>query len=199
MLCCGPAGGEGVESGLSKPSPWRSRVRLGWWLGSPPSILVNERRDPVADFVANPPYLLQGLTLRIVERPIISLQPRDIRTLLAASHRHEKKRVAGELFGQFLRPLTGEIDIELAHDLDDFGMNAVARPGPRRNGRRLRWIGEFREECRGHLGPPCVVHTREDHPLHLRPHGFRSSTTYPRRPLVSGAKAYSVYELHEPP
>jgi hypothetical protein len=43
------------------------------------------------------------------------------------------------------------------------------------------------------------VHTREDHPLHLRPHGFRSSTTYPRRPLVSGAKAYSVYELHEPP
>ena len=82
----------------------------------------------VSNLVANPPDLFKGLPFRILERPVIALQARHERALVTAAHRHQKESIASRARSvSFCGSPGSQVDTELAHDLDDLGMYALAR------------------------------------------------------------------------
>src|SRR5919204_3059158 len=86
--------------------------------------LADERVDAPRDVVARGANLVERPALRVLEVPVDVALARDVRALVAAAHGHHDVGALGELARQLLRDAIGEVDAELAHDLDDLGMDA---------------------------------------------------------------------------
>ena len=108
--------------------------------GSMPAIGVNQCRDPVANLVAYPTDLSYRFALGVLEWPIVAFEPRNVRALVAAPHRHQEERAGCELLGQLLRPPCRHVDADLAHDVDDLWMHAVPGLGAGRHRFHFCWI-----------------------------------------------------------
>ena len=64
-------------------------------------IRATRRVPPLGlDLVANRPHLRDGTSLRIGERPVVTLDTRHVRALFAAAHGDEHVDVAREVVGQ---------------------------------------------------------------------------------------------------
>jgi hypothetical protein len=102
----------------------------------------------------------RGFPRRVLEIPILVADPGEDGTYVSAPHRDHDVGVAHGLVAQELRPLSGEIDPDLGHDLDDRGVQTVGglgagRPDPDTAG------GKPFEQGGGHLAPPGVVDAHE--------------------------------------
>src|SRR5215470_3643996 len=93
--------------------------------GRPPTFRGDELLDARPDLVANLSCTLDRLALRIPDRPILALQSGHDRACLAAAHGDEQMACRGKLVGQPHRPGPRKIDADLAHDGDNFWMDAV--------------------------------------------------------------------------
>ena len=93
----------------------------------------------------------------------------DVRAGVAAAHRHDDVGAFRELAGEPLWAAVGEVDAELAHDVDDLGMHAAVRVGDAARG--LGGVaaggGAF-EEGLADLGAAGVVQADEQHVAHGR-------------------------------
>jgi hypothetical protein len=92
-----------------------------------PPIGSNELLDSPADVVSDAPHPLEGLPLRIREVPIYAAESGHERASLVAAHRHEKLGFPCELIGEASRYRMRQVKPDLAHDLDDFWMDVLAR------------------------------------------------------------------------
>src|SRR6188508_2684408 len=90
-----------------------------------------ERRDATPDIVADLADTLDRLIVGIGEGPVSALETRDRRTGVAAAHRDQQRRSAGELLGEALWSGAREIDPDLAHRADDLRVDVI---GGRRAG-----------------------------------------------------------------
>src|SRR5215471_4978849 len=136
--------------------------------------LADTRANVVANF-ANP---LDGLSFRILERPVLSLQTGNDRALLAASHGDQHVGAARQLVGELLRRLAGQVDPDFAHRREDLGVDAHSGVGTGGDGARLRAVRERVEPCSGHLRSAGVVDAGENDGLHGRSSlGAARSTT----------------------
>src|SRR5205085_863965 len=99
---------------------------------------------------------------RVVELPVEVLLAGDDRTGVAAPHRDHDVGLPDRVVGQELRPLGGEIDVELGHRRDD---GRVERAGGRAPGGpdvdATRGVAV--EQRRGHLRATGVVDADEEH------------------------------------
>lgn len=127
----------------------------------------HDARDLFSYFVANRSHLFESLLFWIIEMPI---QPAHLRrrrgARFAATHRHQKRRIVCEAFGEKLRLCLREIDPDFKHRVDHNRMHTLCGLGAR--GHRPRFIGicHHVEPARRHLRTTRTVHTREDHLLH---------------------------------
>src|SRR5580700_8579680 len=133
---------------------------------------------------------LDPLPPRVFERPVVSLCPRNDGARTAASHRHENARLSGKV----VRELPGhgvlEVHPQLAHGLEDRGMDPRARLRPRRDRPGLGWVGEPVEDRRCHLRTARVVDAGKEHGLH------RSSSSPPGRSTTRSATKGSEGTSH---
>src|SRR5438093_7127050 len=85
----------------------------------PPALPGKELPYSTLDVVADLTDALQGLSLRIRERPVLPAKPRNDRALLAAAHGDQEVGVSRQILGEPLRCCRNEVDSSLAHHLDD--------------------------------------------------------------------------------
>ena len=73
--------------------------------------------DSLSNFVPCGSYFLHGAPLRVWKGPVISSQPRNIRTLLATTHGYQQTCVAGQFFREELRLSIRQVDAYFPHRL----------------------------------------------------------------------------------
>jgi hypothetical protein len=110
-----------------------------------------ERVDLVSDLVSYAPDFLKRQSFRIAKWPIIPPQAGDIRALIATAHRNEQVCILRQFFGQLLRPGVAEVDTDLPHDGQNFGMDPRTRLGSGRDGLCFLTLGKLVEESSRHL------------------------------------------------
>jgi Co/Zn/Cd efflux system component len=127
--------------------------------------LVGELADALRDVVAGGADRLERLALGVGELPVEVALAGDVGTGIAAAHRHDHVGVLGQLARQALGRAVGQVDFQLAHDLDDLGMDALGR---RRAGaqRTVPTRGGLLEQRGAHLRATRVVQADEQHRRH---------------------------------
>ena len=101
-------------------------------------------------------HLVERLAGGVGEVPVDVALAGDEGALVAAAHRDHDVGLCGELAGEQLRGAVGEVDAELAHHLDDFGVNVVGGGGAGRE-RLVAAAGGALEQRLAHLGAPGVL------------------------------------------
>ena len=96
---------------------------------------ATSRCDARVDLVADPAHRLEVLPGRVVELPVLVALARVDRARVAAAHRDDDVGGADGLIGERLRELLAQVDAELAHCLDDRGVDPLARRASRPSGR----------------------------------------------------------------
>ena len=91
------------------------------------SLPCKESLDLISNAVAYHPDLLQRQFFRITERPIIPPQTGDVGTLIPAPHCDKKLCILCQLFREFLRLGIAQVDSDLLHDGQHFGVDTHAR------------------------------------------------------------------------
>ncbi len=129
----------------------------------------NQFQNPVLHFVPNLPHTLKRQPFRVGKRPVVAAKSGNPGTLLAAPHGHEQTGIARQLFSEQLRLRLGQIESDLTHNLQDFGVNTRPRLRSGGKGPRFPRIGELIEKGGRHLRPPGIVNTSKDDCLHRRP------------------------------
>jgi len=81
--------------------------------------LGDERFHPGRDVVACGPDFVDRTTLGVFEVPVDVALAGDVEAGVVAAHRDHYVGLFGERGAQPLRAAVGEVDVELAHDLDD--------------------------------------------------------------------------------
>ena len=120
------------------------------------------------NLIANLSSVRRRFALGIFERPVIVNRSRHDWTLIAAAHRNEVLRGSGQIRRQPLRSDIGEVETDLIHHGNHFGMDGGTRVGAGRDGMSFPGIGQHVEQRRRHLRSSRVVHTRKQHGLHVR-------------------------------
>lgn len=98
----------------------------------------------------------------------------NVRASVAASHGDKERSPPRQFFGQELWLGACQINSFLAHDCNDFRMNALTRLGAGRNRARFRAVGHLVEPGCGHLGAGCVVNAGEDYGIHFKSSRFQN-------------------------
>lgn len=114
------------------------------------------------NLVPNRSHLVHVFSLWVLKRPIISAQAWNKRTLIAAAHRDEKTRLLRQLAREFLRLGRAQINAHSLHGFHYLRMNSISRTRSGRDGMRLRRVGVFVKEGRGHLRSSGVVNAGEN-------------------------------------
>src|SRR5437764_14901945 len=91
--------------------------------------LVEELVDASVDLVASRADFIDWSACGVWEVPVDVALFEDVGALVAAAHRHDDVGLLGELAGEQLGPAVGEIDVELAHQLDHLRVDSVSRGG----------------------------------------------------------------------
>ena len=94
---------------------------------------VNETASPPGYLIAGSADLGEWASLWVGKLPIDISLAGDIRAGVAAAHRHDQIGPLGKLTGEQLGAALGQVDVKLAHDLDNLWMDALPR---RRSGRK---------------------------------------------------------------
>src|SRR2546422_8689078 len=131
----------------------------------PPAGARDQRLDPRANLIADLPHALDGLVLGVGERPVLVGYPGHDRARRAAAHGDEHVGARDQVGRQATRPGVAELDVQLAHDLRDRGMDPLRGLGAGRERARRRRGGESVEERRRHLRAAGVLDAREQHGL----------------------------------
>ena len=129
-------------SSTSTSTRFTARIRRGWrgtsneptrWAGSSEeasqlfhSFLNDQRLHASANVVADSPNAFDGLTLRVVQWPVIAAHTRHVRTLVATPHRDQKLRLGGEFRGELLRASITEVNRLFLHHRDNLWVNTIA-------------------------------------------------------------------------
>jgi len=121
----------------------------------------------------NAPDIVERAALRVGHVPVDVLLARNEGALVPAAHRHDDIGALCQLLREELRHAPGEVDADLIHRLDHFGMDTVGGRRPRRLG-LVSARGRPVEERRAHLRASSVVQADEQHPRH---HGFGSGSS----------------------
>src|SRR4051794_27572105 len=87
---------------------------------------AHELAHPTPDLVASAANRVERLALRVRQVPVQVLLARYVGALVAAAHRHHDVGTPSEFVRQALGLTVGEVDAELAHDLDHLRMHPVA-------------------------------------------------------------------------
>src|ERR1700748_2925041 len=106
--------------------------------------------DALVDVVADRADLVDGPAGGGGQLPVDVALARDEWAFVAAAHGDHDIGLGPELLGEPLRGAVGEVDAELAHDLDDFRMDVCGGGGPGRE-RAVAIPGGALEEGLAHL------------------------------------------------
>src|SRR6266446_2854542 len=128
--------------------------------GLDPQQLVEKGCDAPADLVADLADLLDALARGIRKLPVqVSLAGID-RARVAAAHGDDDLRLAHELIGQRLGKLLAQVEADLAHRLDDRGIDLAGRL--RTGGSHVNLaLSSAVQQRRRHLRAAGVVHAHE--------------------------------------
>jgi hypothetical protein len=78
-----------------------------------------------------------GRSFGILEVPVDVALAGDVGAGVAAAHRYDDVGLLCEFAGETLGAAVGEVDVELAHDLDDLGVDVVVGVGDAAGGERV--------------------------------------------------------------
>lgn len=113
-------------------------------------------------------HLIDGQTFRIGERPVVAAEPWNEGAFLAAAHGDQELGTLREFERQLLWLCVREIDADLVHDCQHFGVNTRAGLCSGRDSVRFGRIGKVVEERCRHLGAASIMNAGEDIGLHQR-------------------------------
>ena len=136
----------------------------------------------MSDVVASGANLVDGAALGVLEVPVEVALAGDEGALVAAAHGDDDVGLLSQLASQELWPAIGQVDVELAHDLDNLGMHAVAGRGTSRQ-RLVSSVGGALEQGLAHLRAASVVEADEQNGAHR---GNRRTTGTWKRRLCMG-------------
>ncbi len=122
--------------------------------------------DAGADLVADEADFFGGASFGVGEGPVVAEEAGDVRAVVSAAHGDEEVGVLGEFGGELAGVGAGEVEADLLHDGEDFGVDAGAGVGSGGDGVSPGGVGELIEEGGGHLGAAGVVDAGEDHGVH---------------------------------
>jgi hypothetical protein len=125
--------------------------------------------DPRGDVVACGAHLVDRPAFRVGELPVDVALAGDVRARVAAAHRDHDVGLLGKLAREPLRAAVREVDAQLAHDLDDLGVNLPVRVGFAAG--RQRVVSALRgavEQGGAHLRAPGIVQTDKQGSGHQR-------------------------------
>ena len=126
-----------------------------------PSSSVEQAPDTVGDLVADLANLIDRAAGRVSELPIDIARAGDERARIPAAHRHHHISPLRHLWRQQLRPTIGEVDVQLTHDLDNFGMYPLSWGRTGRPSLMTAVGGPFKQRL-AHLRAPGVVQTDKE-------------------------------------
>ena len=133
-------------------------------------LTFKQRFHSLFDLISDGPDFLNGLPFWIEERPIVTAEPRYIRTFIAAAHGDEKLRVPRQVVCQLLRLGVAEVNSNLLHGRKNLWLNTQFWVSSRRYGYSFLWISKLIEKCGRHLRTACIMNTGKNH----FNHGFPS-------------------------
>ena len=123
------------------------------------------------------PYALHSLerkTFRILDGPVVAPDPRDDWTRFAAPHSDQGRRLSGDLVRQESGSRSRQGHAGILHGLKHDGVNPIGGLRSRRDGARLRRIGQVVEPGSRHLRSTGVVYAGEEHRVHGETHDVRA-------------------------
>jgi hypothetical protein len=123
---------------------------------------LQQIENAMLDFVADGAGFLERTALGVEERPVLAAEAGNVGALVATAHGEEHGGGARELLGELLRRCVGEVDADLAHDVDHAGMDPLGGLGACRDSARQGRVGQLIEEGSGHLRAAGVVDAGED-------------------------------------
>ena len=129
----------------------------------------SELRKKVAhagvDVVADRAHGGDGLTGGVLQVPVAVSLAGDVWAFVAAAHGDDKISVLCELRRQAGGGSVGEVDPELVHDLNNFGVDVISWGGAGREG-VVSTLGGLLEKRLAHLGAPGVLAADEEDSAH---------------------------------
>lgn len=143
----------------AKPRQRSSRRSRSRTLETSVEQLCEQNAHSAVDLVADQPDFRERPSRRVRQRPIFDWHA-EHRALVAATHRHRSRRAAGKRRRQLLGDRAGKIDVELAHRLHNFRMDAGCGLCSGRVGDGAT-TGVKVEERGRHLAAPGVVNAHE--------------------------------------
>src|SRR5258708_33728465 len=151
LRCPCPLSTSGISQRARTSQPLLSRRARTFRLNrlSPvPAAGINQCLHARSNFLANRTHFLEWAILGIGKRPIVALDARNVRALVATTQRDQKRGIAGEVLGKTLRTIPTHVHSDLSHRFDDGRVNAIAWLSPRRHGPCARHICHLVEESR---------------------------------------------------